>query len=97
MEMSEVLILLANNGSSWLASVVIGIVAVLCGYNIIQQTFDNKKQASALNEVIEIEREARKRVTEELNQATEDLRELRESMRALQKELERCYGGKTNE
>lgn len=97
MELAQLLSALSTNGGGWVSSIVIGIVGVLCAYNIIQQTFDNKKQANALNEIIEIEREARKRVTEELNQTTEDLRQVREAMRKLQKELERCYGSKASE
>ena len=97
MELTQLLGLLATNGGSWVSSIVIGIVGVLCAYNIIQQTFDNNKQAQALNEIIEIEREARKRVTEELNQTTEDLQRMREAMRELRKELERCYGSKASE
>lgn len=97
MELTQLLSLLSTNGGSWVSSIVIGIVGVLCAYNIIQQTFDNNKQAQALNEIIEIEREARKRVTEELNQTTEDLQRMREAMRELRKELERCYGSKTSE
>ena len=97
MELTQLLGLLSTNGGSWVSSIVIGIVGVLCAYNIIQQTFDNKKQAQALNEIIEIEREARKRVTEELNQTTEDLQRMREAMRELRKELERCYGSKASE
>lgn len=97
MELTQLLGLLSTNGGSWVSSIVIGIVGVLCAYNIIQQTFDNKKQAKALNEIIEIEREARKRVTEELNQTTEDLQRMREAMRELRKELERCYGSKASE
>lgn len=97
MELTQLLGLLSTNGGSWVSSIVIGIVGVLCAYNIIQQTFDNNKQAQALNEIIEIEREARKRVTEELNQTTEDLQRMREAMRELRKELERCYGSKTSE
>ena len=97
MELTQLLGLLSTNGGSWVSSIVIGIVGVLCAYNIIQQTFDNNKQAQALNEIIEIEREARKRVTEELNQTTEDLQRMREAMRELRKELERCYGGKASE
>ena len=97
MELTQLLGLLSTNGGSWVSSIVIGIVGVLCAYNIIQQTFDNNKQAQALNEIIKIEREARKRVTEELNQTTEDLQRMREAMRELRKELERCYGSKTSE
>ena len=97
MELTQLLSLLSTNGGSWVSSIVIGIVGVLCAYNIIQQTFDNNKQAQALNEIIEIEREARKRVTEELNQTTEDLQRMREAMRELRKELERCYGSKAGE
>lgn len=97
MELTQLLSLLSTNGGSWVSSIVIGIVGVLCAYNIIQQTFDNNKQAQALNEIIEIEREARKRVTEELNQTTEDLQRMREAMRELRKELERCYGSKASE
>ena len=97
MELTQLLGLLSTNGGSWGSSIVIGIVGVLCAYNIIQQTFDNNKQAQALNEIIEIEREARKRVTEELNQTTEDLQRMREAMRELRKELERCYGSKASE
>lgn len=97
MELTQLLGLLSTNGGSWVSSIVIGIVGVLCAYNIIQQTFDNNKQAQALNEIIEIEREARKRVTEELNQTTEDLQRMREAMRELRKELERCYGSKASE
>ena len=97
MELTQLLSLLSANGGSWVSSIVIGIVGVLCAYNIIQQTFDNNKQAQALNEIIEIEREARKRVTEELNQTTEDLQRMREAMRELRKELERCYGSKASE
>ena len=97
MELTQLLGLLSANGGSWVSSIVIGIVGVLCAYNIIQQTFDNDKQAQALNEIIEIEREARKRVTEELNQTTEDLQRMREAMRELRKELERCYGSKASE
>ena len=97
MELIQLLGLLSTNGGSWVSSIVIGIVGVLCAYNIIQQTFDNNKQAQALNEIIEIEREARKRVTEELNQTTEDLQRMREAMRELRKELERCYGSKASE
>lgn len=97
MELTQLLGLLSTNGGSWVSSIVIGIVGVLCAYNIIQQTFDNTKQAQALNEIIEIEREARKRVTEELNQTTEDLQRMREAMRELRKELERCYGSKASE
>ena len=97
MELTQLLGLLSTNGGSWVSSIVIGIVGVLCAYNIIQQTFDNNKQAQALNEIIEIEREARKRVTEELNQTTEDLQRMREAMRELRKELERCYGNKPSE
>ena len=97
MELTQLLGLLSANGGSWVSSIVIGIVGVLCAYNIIQQTFDNNKQAQALNEIIEIEREARKRVTEELNQTTEDLQRMREAMRELRKELERCYGSKASE
>ena len=97
MELTQLLDLLSTNGGSWVSSIVIGIVGVLCAYNIIQQTFDNNKQAQALNEIIEIEREARKRVTEELNQTTEDLQRMREAMRELRKELERCYGSKASE
>ena len=97
MELTQLLSVLSANGSSWVSSIVIGIVGVLCAYNIIQQTFDNKKQAKALNEIIEIEREARKRVTEELNHTTEDLQQMREAMRELRKELERCYGSKASE
>ena len=97
MELTQLLGLLSINGGSWVSSIVIGIVGVLCAYNIIQQTFDNNKQAQALNEIIEIEREARKRVTEELNQTTEDLQRMREAMRELRKELERCYGSKASE
>lgn len=97
MELAQLLELMSENGSAWVSSIVIGIVGVLCAYNILQQTFDSKKQADALNEVIEIEREARQRVTEELNQTAKDLREAREAMRKLQKELERCYGNKPSE
>lgn len=97
MELTQLLSLLSTNGGSWVSSIVIGIVGVLCAYNIIRQTFDNNKQAQALNEIIEIEREARKRVTEELNQTTEDLQRMREAMRELRKELERCYGSKASE
>lgn len=97
MELTQLLGLLSTNGGSWVSSIVIGIVGVFCAYNIIQQTFDNNKQAQALNEIIEIEREARKRVTEELNQTTEDLQRMREAMRELRKELERCYGSKASE
>ena len=97
MELTQLLSVLSANGGSWVSSIVIGIVGVLCAYNIIQQTFDNNKQAQALNEIIEIEREARKRVTEELNQTTEDLQRMREAMRELRKELERCYGSKASE
>ena len=97
MELTQLLGLLSANGGSWVSSIVIGIVGMLCAYNIIQQTFDNNKQAQALNEIIEIEREARKRVTEELNQTTEDLQRMREAMRELRKELERCYGSKASE
>ena len=97
MELTQLLGLLSTNGGSWVSSIVIGIVGVLCAYNIIQQTFDNNKQAQALNEIIEIEREARKRVTEELNQTTEDLQRMREAMRELRKELERCDGSKASE
>lgn len=97
MELTQLLGVLSANGSSWVSSIVIGIVGVLCAYNIVQQTFDNKKQAKALNEIIEIEREARKRVTEELDQTTKDLRRMREAMRDLQAELERCYGRKASE
>lgn len=97
MGLTQLLGLLSTNGGSWVSSIVIGIVGVLCAYNIIQQTFDNNKQAQALNEIIEIEREARKRVTEELNQTTEDLQRMREAMRELRKELERCYGSKASE
>lgn len=97
MELTQLLSVLSANGGSWVSSIVIGIVGVLCAYNIVQQTFDNKKQAKALNEIIEIEREARKRVTEELDQTTEDLRRMREAMRDLQAELERCYGRKASE
>ena len=97
MELTQLLSVLSANGNSWVSSIVIGIVGVLCAYNIIQQTFDNNKQAQALNEIIEIEREARKRVTEELNQTTEDLQRMREAMRELRKELERCYGSKASE
>ena len=97
MELIQLLSVLSANGGSWVSSIVIGIVGVLCAYNIIQQTFDNNKQAQALNEIIEIEREARKRVTEELNQTTEDLQRMREAMRELRKELERCYGSKASE
>ena len=97
MELTQLLSVLSANGGSWVSSIVIGIVGVLCAYNIIQQTFDNNKQAQALNEIIEIEREARKRVTEELNQTTEDLQRMREAMRELRKELERCYGNKASE
>lgn len=97
MELTQLLSVLSANGGSWVSSIVIGIVGVLCAYNIVQQTFDNKKQAKALNEIIEIEREARKRVTEELDQTTEDLRRMREAMRDLQAELERCYGSKASE
>lgn len=97
MELAQLLELMSENGSAWVSSIVIGIVGVLCAYNIVQQTFDSKKQADALNEVIEIEREARQRVTEELNQTVKDLREARDAMRKLQKELERCYGNKPSE
>lgn len=97
MELTQLLSVLSANGGSWVSSIVIGIVGMLCAYNIIQQTFDNNKQAQALNEIIEIEREARKRVTEELNQTTEDLQRMREAMRELRKELERCYGSKASE
>ena len=97
MELAQLLELMSENGSAWVSSIVIGIVGVLCAYNILQQTFDSKKQADALNEVIEIEREARQRVTEELNQTAKDLREARDAMRKLQKELERCYGNKPSE
>ena len=97
MELAQLLELMSENGSAWVSSIVIGIVGILCAYNILQQTFDSKKQADALNEVIEIEREARQRVTEELNQTAKDLREAREAMRKLQKELERCYGNKPSE
>ena len=97
MELAQLLELMSENGSAWVSSIVIGIVGVLCAYNILQQTFDSKKQADALNEVIEIEREARQRVTEELNQTAKDLREARDAMRKLQKELERCYGNKASE
>lgn len=97
MELAQLLELMSENGSAWVSSIVIGIVGVLCAYNILQQTFDSKKQADALNEVIEIEREARQRVTEELNQTVKDLREARDAMRKLQKELERCYGNKLSE
>ena len=97
MELTQLLSVLSANGGSWVSSIVIGIVGVLCAYNIIRQTFDNNKQAQALNEIIEIEREARKRVTEELNQTTEDLQRMREAMRELRKELERCYGSKASE
>ena len=97
MELAQLLELMSENGSAWVSSIVIGIVGVLCAYNIVQQTFDSKKQADALNEVIEIEREARQRVTEELNQTVKDLREARDAMRKLQKELERCYGNKLSE
>ena len=97
MELTQLLGVLSANGGSWVSSIVIGIVGMLCAYNIIQQTFDNNKQAQALNEIIEIEREARKRVTEELNQTTEDLQRMREAMRELRKELERCYGSKASE
>lgn len=97
MELAQLLELMSENGSAWVSSIVIGIVGVLCAYNILQQTFDSKKQADALNEVIEIEREARQRVTEELNQTVKDLREARDAMRKLQKELERCYGNKPSE
>ena len=97
MELAQLLELMSENGSAWVSSIVIGIVGVLCAYNILQQTFDSKKQADALNEVIEIEREARQRVTEELNQTAKDLREARDAMRKLQKELERCYGNKSSE
>ena len=97
MELTQLLSVLSANGGSWVSSIVIGIVGVLCAYNIVQQTFDNKKQAKALNEIIELEREARKRVTEELDQTTEDLRRMREAMRDLQAELERCYGRKASE
>ena len=97
MELAQLLELMSENGSAWVSSIVIGIVGVLCAYNILQQAFDSKKQADALNEVIEIEREARQRVTEELNQTVKDLREARDAMRKLQKELERCYGNKASE
>ena len=97
MELAQLLELMSENGSAWVSSIVIGIVGVLCAYNILQQAFDSKKQADALNEVIEIEREARQRVTEELNQTVKDLREARDAMRKLQKELERCYGNKPSE
>ena len=97
MELAQLLELMSENGSAWVSSIVIGIVGILCAYNILQQTFDSKKQADALNEVIEIEREARQRVTEELNQTVKDLREARDAMRKLQKELERCYGNKLSE
>ena len=97
MELAQLLELMSENGSAWVSSIVIGIVGILCAYNILQQTFDSKKQADALNEVIEIEREARQRVTEELNQTVKDLREARDAMRKLQKELERCYGNKPSE
>lgn len=97
MELAQLLELMSENGSAWVSSIVIGIVGVLCAYNILQQTFDSKKQADALNEVIEIEREARQRVTEELNQTVKDLRAARDAMRKLQKELERCYGNKPSE
>ena len=97
MELAQLLELMSENGSAWVSSIVIGIVGVLCAYNILQQTFDSKKQADALNEVIEIEREARQRVTEELNQTVKDLLEARDAMRKLQKELERCYGNKPSE
>ena len=97
MELAQLLELMSENGSARVSSIVIGIVGVLCAYNILQQTFDSKKQADALNEVIEIEREARQRVTEELNQTVKDLREARDAMRKLQKELERCYGNKPSE
>lgn len=97
MELAQLLELMSENGSAWVSSIVIGIVGVLCAYNILQQTFDSKKQADALNEVIAIEREARQRVTEELNQTVKDLREARDAMRKLQKELERCYGNKLSE
>lgn len=97
MELAQLLELMSENGSAWVSSIVIGIVGVLCAYNILQQAFDSKKQADALNEVIEIEREARQRVTEELNQTAKDLREARDAMRKLQKELERCYGNKASE
>ena len=97
MELAQLLELMSENGSAWVSSIVIGIVGVLCAYNILQQTFDSKKQADALNEVIEIEREARQRVTEELNQTVKDLLEARDAMRKLQKELERCYGNKLSE
>ena len=97
MELAQLLELMSENGSAWVSSIVIGIVGVLCAYNILQQTFDSKKQADALNEVIVIEREARQRVTEELNQTVKDLREARDAMRKLQKELERCYGNKLSE
>lgn len=97
MELAQLLELMSENGSAWVSSIVIGIVGILCAYNILQQTFDSKKQADALNEVIEIEREARQRVTEELNQTVKDLRAARDAMRKLQKELERCYGNKPSE
>ena len=97
MELAQLLELMSENGSAWVSSIVIGIVGILCAYNILQQTFDSKKQADALNEVIEIEREARQRVTEELNQTVKDLREARDAMRKLQKELELCYGNKPSE
>lgn len=97
MELTQLLSVMSSNGSSWVSSIVVGIVGLLCVYNIIQNTFDSKKQANALNEIIEIEREARKRVTEELNQTTEDLKQMREAMRELRKELERCYGQKASE
>ena len=97
MELAQLLELMSENGSAWVSSIVIGIVGVLCAYNILQQTFDSKKQADALNEVIEIEREARQRVTEELNQTVKDLRAARDAMRKLQQELERCYGNKPSE
>lgn len=96
MELAQVITMLSENGGSWISTIIVGIVGVLCAYNIIQQAFDNKKQANALNEIIDIEREARQRVTEELNKTVDDLRNTRTAMRELQSELERCYGQKTN-
>lgn len=97
MDLSSLLTLLSSQGDTWISAVVVGIVGVLSVFNIVQQTFDNKKQSKALNEIIEIERQARALVTEELKRTSEDLVEARKAIRALRKDLEKCYGSKETE
>lgn len=97
MELEGLLQLLADNGGSWMSSVVVGIVALLFAYNLIRQAMDNKKQIEDLNDIIESLKIMRAEDQKAYTALHAQLRQAQDDIRDLQVELRRCYGKEISE